>query len=909
MAIQLECRCGKSLKAPNSFSGTRAECPFCGQKITIPGDSGATDTGIQFSEKSSEQKEIVTAKLAKAEKSQSVDPSLNVVTFLDPPTKAIADKQPRWMLLRRMMAAMLDPRSIQWMLSLGGGLMVIGIIVWLTSLGIFEEPRILAAFLISGSFGMLALGCFVVMQTKYKIAGQALTFLSCILVPMNLWFLHAQDLVTIDGNLWMGALVCCVLYVVVVYVLKDPLFLYAVEGGVTLTAVLFLANLGAASDPANLALMLLGLSLISIHAERFFKTDGESFTRRRFGLPLFWSGHVQLAAALLILLATQMVDWLSINLEYTFLRGFAADDNLLTSSSWLAGVMWLGATYTYLYSDFVVRRVGVYLYLAAISMIFAAVSIIGLNLGGEGAIVVLAVASLVVNLGQRFVGDKDERITRALPPLAQLLSVPPVLIAIALHVRATSEMVGSHWAYDTSWMFVGASLIVAICHRVSAHLLERHNVRLAWNYMFMSAAAAMVAAAGLLRSMDVVDWPTQACLLMLLPLGYLIAGRLWRGHFPERPLGAVAHAGTAVILVHVFFGTLADSGQYFISRSTGNLLLGTVFAEAAVFYALAGLFRRKSVNVYFAAASACGAFWQFMCYFDVDGAYYSLIYAVLGTVLLVTARTLGLEWTDKYLANGSGVKRLDGRGLTAFKSANAILSVAFVVAFCSSVARLQLDIIQWIPFAAHVVTLMLCIAAVWIVPGGYWRRFYACCAVGMTGTIVLTFTKHLTPFQTIEILFVIVGLVMLVASYIGRFLETSEGENDSVSMGLWMGSGLSALTLLVAVLYYRFVSDSGPSMIDEFALLTVSILMLVTGYSWQFKGPTLIGGFTATVYLFVLMVTLAYQPQVAIGVYLAVGGGLLFAIGVALSIYRERLIELSEQFARREGVFQVINWR
>ena len=60
---------------------------------------------------------------------------------------------------------------------------------------------------------------------------------------------------------------------------------------------------------AFLCLVLMGLGLVSIHAERAFAPDGE-FARTRFGMPLFWSGHVQLAAALLILLCTQAANWL-----------------------------------------------------------------------------------------------------------------------------------------------------------------------------------------------------------------------------------------------------------------------------------------------------------------------------------------------------------------------------------------------------------------------------------------------------------------------------------------------------------------------------------------------------------------------------------------------------------------------
>ena len=68
-------------------------------------------------------------------------------------------------------------------------------------------------------------------------------------------------------------------------------------------------------------------------------------------------------------------------------------------------------------------------------------------------------------------------------------------------------------------------------------------------------------------------------------------------------------------------------------------------------------------------------------------------------------------------------------------------------------------------------------------------------------------------------------------------------------------------------------------------------------------------GGALVIYLAVLVCSLAYHPQVAIGVYLAAGGAIVFAIGVALSVYREKLLQLPERAARREGVFRILNWR
>ena len=113
--------------------------------------------------------------------------------------------------------------------------------------------------------------------------------------------------------------------------------------------------------------------------------------------------------------------------------------------------------------------------------------------------------------------------------------------------------------------------------------------------------------------------------------GYLVGARLWRGHSAERPLYYVAQAGAAVILVAGFLATVQEPTSFIpLHDQRASLMFGLVFSEAALFYLLAGFFRRRSANVYLAAAAACGALWQFMGYFGIDASYYTMLYAGLG---------------------------------------------------------------------------------------------------------------------------------------------------------------------------------------------------------------------------------------------------------------------------------------
>lgn len=197
-----------------------------------------------------------------------------------------------------------------------------------------------------------------------------------------------------------------------------------------------------------------------------------------------------------------------------------------------------------------------------------------------------------------------------------------------------------------------------------------------------------------------------------------------------------------------------------------------------------------------------------------------------------------------------------------------------------------------------------------LMPTANWRRAYATMSIALAGITLLTFGQlsHLSNWQKLEIFSTVVGTLLIVASYVGRFLETDRHRDDRVTFGLWLGSIFATVPLAIAVVYHRSVNGA-ISLPDEMALVTISVLMLLTGFVWQVKSTTLHGGGGLSLYLVVLIVSLGWQPQLAIGVYLAIGGGLLFASGIALSVYRDKLLAIPAKIANKEGVFRIIGWR
>jgi hypothetical protein len=910
MPIRVSCACGRRLTADERFAGAKADCPFCGRTLEIPSAAGERDSAISAIEQ-------IAAKRREREDASEIK------EFLDPPrpeptTRGVQHDStpPSKPVLRRMFEALLDPSSIQWLLVLGGSLAVLGLIVWLVSLGVFRNPIMLAALMAAGSLAIVGGGWWITLKTKFHTAGRALTFLGCVVAPLNLWYYHAQDLLTIDGHLWIAAAVCCLLYAATVFVLRDALFVYAMEAGVTLTAALLLADVKRLDDPTWLSLIGMALGLISLHAERAFPPENEApFNRARFGMPLFRSGHIQIAGSLALLLCVQVFAWFFLPLaDLLSIDELRRPTNLLATSRLLAAGLWIAGTYAYLYSDLVVRRTGRDIFSAAFCLIMAELTLLAhAELRTEWLIAALALTALAANGLQLILSRRHEAVLdRSLPRVGMVLNALPLLLGFALHVRATSEIAAAlHWSYATGWQLVLAMAIVAACNRLAAWMYRETAPRWATAYLVLTAAALMIGAVALLRTLGIVAWTQQAPLMMLIPLLDLVASHLWRGKQPEWALYWVAQGATAVILEHVLVAALKSvAGLTPVRGDTLNLILGVVFLEAAAFYALAGLLRRRSANAYFAAAAACGAVWQFLAYYSVPGEWYALIYSGIGLALLAVSRSLVVVRRPAWREDGQSFGLLGGRGWPTFQCATGILLVAFLSAFLQGASRVLAGGVEWMELASLAITTVAAGAAALLSPEGGWRRIHTVAGVALAGMTFLTLNEFidLSAWEKLELFCVVVGLMLLAVGHVDRFRsEAAVPNSDLTLVALWLGAALATLPLLVDVLYHR-VND-GPLVRSELLIVTVSGLLLAAGLGWKTKATTFFGGGTLAIYLVVLLASIFYRPQVAVGAYLAIGGAVMFVVALLLSIYREKLLALPDRIAARQGVFQVIDWR
>ena len=823
---------------------------------------------------------------------------------------------------KSVLEILLDPESIQWLLAAGGGLIVLGLVIWLSSLGLFENARFVATLLGLGNAGLLALGYMLILRTSFQNAGRALTLLACLVMPLNLWFYHTNNLFTLEGQLWMPALVCCVVYAASAYVLRDALFVYVLVAGVSLTGLLILERFSIFEQVFAPSAMLVVLGLICLHAERAFPDIDGPFSRRQFGLAFFWCSLVLFALGLLLLLGAQIIGWLH---EPIFRHlGMASPPDVATRPFLPRTLLLvLAGTYYYTYADLVVRRIGTYIYLAASTVLWAEILLLVMtDLAQHDAILIIALAltALAVNvLSAAF--ETQHAFLRRVPPLGLLLNMIPVALGVLLHFRATNSVLNDLWRVEggqpfaISWGLAGAMAVTALCCRAGAFLYRHSLAPLSVAYFFATAAATLVFAAELTWMIGLHRWEQEAPLVMIVPILYLIASHLYRGHTPEKPLIWAAHGAVVIMLFCSIWVALGITPQVVapIEGESRNLLLALYCLETAIFYGIAAFLRRTNWTIYLATIMLCGAIWQLLTYFHTPNEYYAVAFALSGFCLLIAYRFGVVEkW------------QIAGLERATFQSANALTTLGFTAGALLSLSRVFLGEAALAGMdPAHnwrnpirtlmVVLIMLSIISLlsaWLVREQLWRRVYL--VLNIVNVLLLVLAVHrfsaLDVWQRLEIFTIVLGLLLLGVAYVGWYRET-ERSSDLVSFAFIFGSLGLVIPLFLASALHRFGAKI--SELDELALVAACVVLFGSGILCRVKATTIVGA--AVLFVYVLMVLIwmhrFLRDTWIVGIYLTLGGVLLFGTGLFLSVYRDRLLALPDRIRRREGIFRIFDWR
>ncbi len=841
-------------------------------------------------------------------------PQNAALPFSAPEAAAVASEptpKPPAVPRRSLLEIILDPRSIQCLLGLGGALMVVGLVIllWINN---YFTPPVMAGVLALSNILLLAAGLATIHYTRYQLAGKASALLSCLVMPLNLWYCHGNNLITIDGHLWMCAVLISALYAVSAVILKDELFVYVFSAGVAMTGLLFLADLQPSPqrfwEIASPATMLVVLGLLGIHLERAFVVGDGPFSRARFGMAFFWSGHAQLAVGLILVLAAQVAgDWLY---PFWFKPVYdalgAVPSPMCDRLRWLALALVIAGTYAYVYSDVTVRKRGIFIHVAAFTLLWAEILIVqmlNLKLGVDVVITTLAVTSLLSHLAFSLL-SKDNQYARSMPLFGLLLGMLPVAIGIVVYLDHFGLQ--AVWADEPPrWSFVGAMLFTAVACRAGAYLYRTVSPRLMTWYFFATGAATMVAAVAGLSALGLNRWQSHAPIMMLIPIAYLVAARLYGDRSSARPLLWVAHASAGVMLI----SSLASAFEAFgggAKVQTLNLSLALFFAEAAGFYGLATYFRRQQWCIYMSSLMASAAFWQVLAYFALGTQAYILVFAVIGLGMLVAYRLALLEQT-------AAAPLADA----LFQSANAVLSLAFISSVFYSLSRIASEEmssasvdngIDW-TFAGYcLVMLGISMLAILVTQHPTGRRWYIVTTIAQAVVLLLAIHKliELNPWQQLELFAVLAGFLLLGLGHYGWYKEQDQ-QSDLVSVSLLFGSILASVPLAIATWIDRGHNVFYP--LNEFGFLFVSIALLATGILFQLKSTTMVGSAMTALYFVTLLLFIPWSRLNAVALAITIGGGTIFGFGLILAFFRDRLLALPERIKQREGVFRVFNWR
>src|SRR5262249_45639562 len=145
-------------------------------------------------------------------------------------------------------------------------------------------------------------------------------------------------------------------------------------------------------------------------------------------------------------------------------------------------------------SDLVVRRLGVYIGLAAAGLLWAevlALDLLAMEIGAEVVLATLAVTALAANFAAVYAPwttrDEAAGSARLRAPrfgsVALSLAFVPFLIGAVLPAGATPPLLQG-WPYEGGWTFVAAMAIAAVSCRFAAFLYRYAAPKLAGVYLF-----------------------------------------------------------------------------------------------------------------------------------------------------------------------------------------------------------------------------------------------------------------------------------------------------------------------------------------------------------------------------------------------------------------------------------------
>lgn len=812
--------------------------------------------------------------------------SKNQIEIID--AELIGGVDPKPALLERL----LSQQSLQWMMAAGAGLLVIGFAVWLWSVGVFENPLVLATAVGGASLSLVGLGIWLLLSTRHHLAGRGLTLLGSLILPLNLWLYDSQGLITLaeGGPLWLPALLCCVIYAAVARLTRDSIFVYTLVGGIALTGTLFLAG-----APGNLfwslipiAVFMVSLGITCISADSWFLDTGTPFSRDKFGKAFFNAGHAALLIGIAVLAAGQFGDFLRDVVSRTFSTPEAM--KVVGGKFCVLGVL-IAASLAYFYCGVTRRKNVVFNLMGVLIGAWAVVQtavVFQIHITLDAGLVALAAFLIGINLIRSFIYRKGE--------LTDGCSMAIGMSALSLMTYVIVQYVSTASGFFAGWINVAQAVLAASILITLPRFWDTKNSSVANPMLFASSAAiafAMIAAVYGLGFTQVAYLAAIATVMVLL---LAIITLVTSFSFDDK-VSMVANAMTCVALVF-WVGSIFVTGVGFTSTVS--------IAIAMLSLINCGILTFKSCDrLSIVTGAVCSKIFvaQMVLLFDLTNGYAIVIAIMLVGLALVIAARMMAKANSKFEAQQT--VHHAGNGLVCVAAIGASLfALTALAAGGAAFSHLALVLIQLVSLG---------IATTCTKDIG-WRRGFLVSAITIVGTAIALVINlsTLTIFQRVEIFSIAVGIFMVALGYIGWSRESKGFKSDAVSFNLIVGSWVLVAPFVVGIIGDRMAESTVDAWryIHEIGGLTVALALLGSGILCRVRSTTISGGTLLSVFVasVVLLINIPDQLQQT-SVLMMIGGGLFFATSILLSVYRENLMKLPEKIRSGKGVFQILKWR
>lgn len=805
---------------------------------------------------------------------------------------------------------LLSPESLQKMMACGGGLLVLGFVIWLWSIGLFANPVIAAVIIGAATVGAIAVGVGVYMKTPYRLAGTGLTLLGSLALPLNLWFYHAQGLITLQsGHLWIPAAMCCVIYAGVARTLRQSGFVYAIVGGVVMTGLLILA--GPVIDQFWTLMpqvtFLAGTGWACIVAARQFPEEPGDFSRENFGRAFVRAGCVVLTCGLALLAGGQVAARVAETFTYLTAPLIAT---LASQKYWAAGIL-LASSAGFAVEHALRRSRGLFGTAAGVTAAWGGLTLID-ALGLQptfGHLMILAASVMtVLNVvaSRQAASAGEGQGTGNLRGLRAVTGPMAFLLAALACVQFIGQLFvpnGNLLFSPTGWTLVSQLLTAAAAIWSTAFAVDRSN-RSDSDVGRAQGALAMLGAAVFTLAVWTVglagEWTTIvpfAVTSLTLPVAAASMSCVLAGPGARRICRHLAWAsqGTALTLL----GALAVTGV--VPVAAPHLTACIVLSVAAAVWYMAAASRGAISESSFGHVAAGSAISQALAMAGVDGSYaWPIASAGIGVGLGVAQRLMTRVEREEetslssapallvLLGNLAGVLLAGNRIVTGQATVGLIGMLAIQLA-CSAVSGLMAREKEW-------------------------RMTFRTAAIIITVTLGFSLNGLLdmSLIHRAELASLLGGVVLLVLGHIAWSREGDQRDGGATA-ALTLGSLLTMMPLAIGLVCYRLAdagSFAGWGLFHEVGAIVAAVSLLAAGLLCRLRSTTISGASLLTVYV-VSLVTLVPWPEhlQSASLIMMIGGGLFFGTGVVLSIYRDRLLAIPDKVREGQGVFEVLKWR